>query len=189
MESTSQTYMAEEQNREIETTVRKEGGRLLNFIRKQVAAEADAQDILQDTLEQLVGATRGLASIERMTSWLFRVARNKIADLYRRQSREAAQPYDEEEEDAGPGLQDLLPALGDGPEELLMRETILDAIEEAIEELPAAQREVFIWHEVEGISFREIATFTGETENTLRMRKYHAVQALRSSLLDLYNDL
>lgn len=191
MESVQQIAMAEEQNERIAQVVRKDGGKLLNFIKRQVPDEEDARDIFQDVLWQLTESLRGLEQIERLTSWVFRVARNKIADLYRRPrplpaSRQQAEPDD----DGIPAvsLMDALRDLGPDPEELLHDTAIWEAIESALDELPAAQREAFVLHEFEGLGFREIAARTGETENTLRMRKFHAVQFLRDRLAIWYND-
>ena len=189
MESIHKIEMAEAQNSRITQTVRKEGGRLLGFIRRQVRELEDAEDILQDTFIQLTEAERGFETIERVTAWLFRIAKNKIADFYRRKKPIAMsqlEKHSENEEIPNAGLLDLLPAIGMDPESILERETIWLAIEAAIEELPTAQREVFVWHEFEEVSFKEIAEWTGETENTLRMRKYHAVQSLRQTLASYY---
>ena len=189
MESIHKIEMAEAQNSRITQTVRKEGGRLLGFIRRQVRQLEDAEDILQDTFIQLTEAERGFETIERVTAWLFRIAKNKIADFYRRKKPIAMsqlEKHSENEEIPNAGLLDLLPAIGMDPESILERETIWLAIEAAIEELPTAQREVFVWHEFEEVSFKEIAEWTGETENTLRMRKYHGVQSLRQTLASYY---
>ncbi|MEM7041147.1 MAG: sigma-70 family RNA polymerase sigma factor [Bacteroidota bacterium] len=190
MDSAERIHMAQEQNDQIDRTVRKEGGRLLNFIRRRVRDDEDAQDIFQDVFSQFVEAYRRLEGIERVTSWLFRVARNKISDLYRKRKPEPVSRHRESDsETTTPSLQDILPDLSGNPEDLMMRDAIWEAVMEALDELPTAQREVFVWHEFEGIQFREIAEFTGETENTLRMRKYHAVQNLRQRLAYLYNEL
>ena len=189
MDNTVQ-IMAQKQNEEIADTVRKERGRLFNFIRKRVADSDDAEDVMQDVLSQLVESYRGLETIERVSAWLFRVARNKITDLYRKKKPERM-PVAREDGENAPlvMLEDILPDLGSNPEDMYLREVLWDAIEAAVDDLPEAQREVFIWHEFEQMSFREIAEFTGESENTLRMRKYHAVQFLRRRLEDLYQEL
>lgn len=192
MDSAKLTYMTRRQNEQIEKTVRKERKRLFNFIRKRVNDEDDAEDILQDVFSQLVEAYRGLETIERVTSWLFRVARNKITDLYRKKKPEPIGRRNGGSDDPEAPelmLEDILPDLSNDPEALYMRDMIWAAIEAAIEELPEAQREVFVWHEFEGISFKEIAEFTGDTENALRMRKYHAVQFLRSRLQIFYSEI
>lgn len=191
MDSVQHIAVAEEQNERIEQTVRKEGGRLLNFIQRQVPDDDDARDIFQDVFSQLIESYRGLERIEQVGAWLFRVARNKIADLYRRKrplpvSRQQAM----EDEEGMPSLSllDILPDWDGNPEEQLLRESLWLAIEAAIEELPDGQRFVFVQHEFEGRSFRELALLTGETENTLRMRKHYAVQFLRERLSVWYMD-
>lgn len=183
--------MAKAQDNRISQTVRKEGGRLLGFIRRQVRDVEDAEDILQDTFFQLTEAERGFETIERATSWLFRVAKNKIADFYRRKKPIALSHLEkksENEDVPNVNILDVLAETGLDPEAMLERETVWLAIEAAVEDLPKAQREVFVWHEFEGASFKEIAEWTGETENTLRMRKYHAVQTLRQVLAIYYNN-
>jgi RNA polymerase sigma factor (sigma-70 family) len=192
MEGVQHIGLAASQNERIEQTVRKDGGRLLNFIKRQVRDDDDARDIFQDVFSQLVETYRGLESIERVTSWLFRVARNKIADLYRRQKPLPASRQQVASEDEGiPSVSwmDILPDFGANPEELLHNTSIWEAIEAALDELPETQRDVFVWHEFDGLSFREISEQTGETENTLRMRKYHAVQSLRERLAAYYMDI
>ncbi len=186
MESAELTYMAEQQNDRIDETVRKERRRLLSFIRGRVRNDAEAEDVMQDVFTQLVEATRGLQQIEKVGSWLFRVARNKIADLYRKQKPAAESELTDENT---PMLLDILPDLSNSADEMMMQEIIWEAIQEALEDLPPAQREVFELHEFDGMRFREISELTGETENTLRMRKYHAVQALRKQLESLYTEL
>ena len=178
------------QNLEIERTVRRERGRLLNFIRTRVGNEEDAQDILQDVFGQLIEAYRGLETIERVTAWLFRVARNRITDRYRKGKPEArlrAAPARESSPETA--LDEVLPDLSANPEELFIRDDIWDAIQTALEELPSAQRQAFVWHEFEGLSFREMSGITGETENALRLRKHYATRALRVRLASLYHDM
>ena len=170
------SYTVSGQNLEIEQTVRREGGRLLNFIRTRVRDDADAQDVLQDVFGELIEAYRGLETIERVTAWLFRVARNKITDRYRRRRPDTT-------------LQDILPDRAANPEDIVVRDDIWDAIQTAIEELPPAQRQAFVWHELDGLNFRDMADRTGETENTLRLRKHYATRALRARLAVVYNDL
>ena len=191
MDSVEFISVARAQNEEIEQTHRKEGGKLLNFIKRQVSDDDDALDIFQDVFSQLTEAYRGLETIERVGSWLFRVAKNKIADLYRRKKPlPASRQQAIEDEDGAPTLSllDILPDLSGNPEEQMLRASIWTAIEAAIEDLPENQRFVFVSHEFDELSFREIAELTGETENTLRMRKYHAVQYLRGRLAEWYLD-
>jgi RNA polymerase sigma factor (sigma-70 family) len=190
MDSVEHLSVAESQNERIEQTVQKEGGKLLNFIKRQVRDDDDARDIFQDVFSQLIEAVRGLETIERVSSWLFRVARNKIADRYRRKKPVAERELMVMEgDDAGGGevlrsLLDLLPDGNGNPEDEYLRASLWAAIEAAVDALPADQRFVFVQHEFEGVSFRELAAVTGETENTLRMRKYYAVQFLRERLVE-----
>jgi RNA polymerase sigma factor (sigma-70 family) len=178
------------QNLEIDKTVRKDRERLLRFIQTRVRNEDDAQDILQDVFWELIEAYRGVETIERVTSWLFQVARNKIVDLYRRKRREAPLPRTAEREDGTTmRLEEILPDLSDGPEELHMRDAIWQGIEGALEELPSTQRQAFVWHELEGMSFKEMSERTGETENALRLRKHYAMRALRTRLESLYHGI
>ena len=186
MQTVYSTTMAHQQNAEIEKTVRRERGRLFNFIRKRVGNDPAAEDILQDVFGQLIETYRRLETIERVTSWLFQVARNKIIDSYRKKS-----PASTSMDGEGPelSLEDILPDLSDGPETLYARELIWSEIETALEELPTPQRDVFIWHEFDGMSFKDIAERTGETENALRLRKHYAVRSLRVRLESLYEDV
>ena len=192
MEIVQHTAVAQAQNERIEQTVRKEGGKLLNFIKRKVRDDDDASDIFQDVFSQFTEAYRGLEEIERVTSWLFRVARNKIADLYRRKKPAAAsrqQLQSDEEGIPSVSLLDILPDLGPSPDDMLHNESMWEAIEAALDDLPENQREIFEMHELDGLSFRDIAELTGETENTLRMRKYYAVQFLRDRLATYYMDI
>ena len=152
--------------------------------------EDDAQDVLQDVFWQLIEAYRGLETIERVTSWLFQVARNKIVDRYRRKKCEAPlRTAAEREEGASINLEDILPDLSEGPEALLVRDAVWQEIEVALEELPPTQREAFVWHELERMSFRELSELTGETENALRLRKHYAMRSLRTRLAPLYHGI
>lgn len=185
MDSAEATYMAQNQNDRIDETVREEGGRLLRFIRRRVRTDEDAQDIFQDTFSQLVESSRRLEKIEQIGAWLFRVARNKIADLYRKKKPTTESALNETDTVF---LAEILPDLSNDPEDMLMREVIWDAIQEAVEDLPDDQREVFVLHEFDGMRFKEIAELTGESENTLRLRKHRAVRHLREQLQSLYNE-
>jgi RNA polymerase sigma factor (sigma-70 family) len=178
------------QNVDIEETVRSERGRLLNFIRTRVPSEDDAQDILQDVLGQLVEAYRRVDAIERVGAWLFRVARNKITDAYRRRRPEAQFGLAREGDDGTmPGLEDEIATSTENPEALYIRETLWSAVEAALAELPQAQRDAFVSHELEGLSFREMAERTGDSENALRLRKHYATRSLRTQLAHLYREL
>jgi RNA polymerase sigma factor (sigma-70 family) len=182
--------MALDQDQGITAVVRREQARLRRFIRRRVADPGDAEDVLQDVLAELVEANRLLMPIEHVTGWLFRVARNRITDLFRK--RRPA-PWSEvagvDAEGEMLRLEDLLPAHEAGPEALYLRSLLLDALEVAVEELPAEQRDVFLAHEVEGKSFQEMAAATGTNLNTLLARKRYAMLRLRERLQDVYDEL
>ena len=191
MDTTVITNMARQQNDAIEKTVLRERSRLLNFIRKRVANDEEAEDILQDVFFQFVEAYRAIESIERVTSWLFTVARNKITDRYRKKKpeplrRNIAQRDPDEEKLM---LEDILPDVTHDQDDELMRAVIMNAVDEALEELPEAQRQVFVWHEFEDKSFKEISALTGDSVNTLLSRKRYAILHLRERLQALYNEL
>jgi RNA polymerase sigma factor (sigma-70 family) len=179
--------MARERD-QLSDVVRKEHARLSGFIRRRVADPLDAEDILQDVFHELAEANRLLVPIEHVTGWLFRVARNRIIDLLRKQRPERlAQPVAGAE--AEPTLEDLLPSPGAGPEALYARRVLLEELALALDELPAEQRAVFVAHEVEGRSFKEMAAESGVNVNTLLSRKRYAVLHLRERLRDLHDEL
>jgi RNA polymerase sigma factor (sigma-70 family) len=178
------------QDQRISEVVRREQARLRNFIRRRVPDPRDAEDILQDVFYELVEANRLLMPIEHLTGWLFRVARNRITDLFRKKRP------DRFSEDAIAGedgdllqLEDLLPSPDAGPDALYARGVLLDELETAIDELPDDQREVFVAHELEGRSFKEMASESGVSVNTLLSRKRYAVRRLRERLQSIYDDL
>lgn len=175
----------ETQNHEIEDTLRRERARLLGFIRARVHDEDDAQDILQDVFSRFIEAYRRLESIERVTAWLFQVTRNRIIDLYRKAGTTQPRTPPPREFEALLDLEDVLPDLSLNPEQLALQDVMWDEIEAALEELPVAQRDAFVLHELEGISFRDMASMTGESENTLRLRKHYAMRSLRHLLESL----
>jgi RNA polymerase sigma factor (sigma-70 family) len=182
--------MALDPDRRISEVVKREQPRLRNFIRRRVPDPRDAEDILQDVFYELVEANRLLMPIEHVTGWLFRVARNRIVDLFRKKKTEdlvAAGGPDEDDEP--PRLEDLLPSPDAGPEALYARSVVLDELELAIDELSEEQREVFLAHELEGRSFKELAAETGVSVNTLLSRKRYAVRHLRERLQSLYDSL
>jgi RNA polymerase sigma factor (sigma-70 family) len=191
MEAISITTLADRRELEIEHTVRKERKRLLNFIRQRVPDRDDAEDILQDVFVQFTQAYRKIESIERVTAWLFRVTRNKIADLYRKKKPETFSNMRsrDAEDDEALSLEDLLPNLNFDPEDSMMRDVIWEALEAALEEMPAKQRDVFVMHEFEDISFRQMSEVSGDSINTLLSRKRYAVQFLRKKLENIYKDL
>lgn len=182
--------MALEQDQRISEVVKRERSRLLGFIRRRVPDPRDAEDVLQDVFYELVEANRMLMPIEHVTGWLFRVARNRITDLFRRKRPELFSDTAAVAGEDGARLQleDLLPSPDAGPEALYVRNVLLDELELAIEELPAEQREVFVAHELEGRSFRAMAAETGVSVNTLLSRKHYAVRHLRERLQDAYDE-
>lgn len=176
-----------------EQTFLKEKDRLLGFIRNRVSSLEEAEDILQDVFYQFVAGYDTIESLDRVTSWLFSVARNKIIDRYR---RDASRPKRTDlgtqtgnDDEAPLTLQDILPDLGNTPEDSYLRDVIWEAIMDAVDELPAEQREVFILNEIQERSFREIAEETGVSINTLLSRKRYAILSLRKKLQRLYNDI
>ena len=182
--------MAREQDRRISDVVKREQSRLLSFIRSRVPDPRDAEDILQEVFFELVEANRLLMPIEQVTGWLFRVARNRITDLFRKKKTESFSDASiANEDDELVRLEDLLPSPDAGPEALYARSVLLEEIELAVEELPAEQREVFVAHELEGRSFKEMAAETGVSVNTLLSRKRYAVLHLRARLREMDDDL
>jgi len=178
-----------EQDRQISEIVAEERSRLRNFIRRRVPDPSDAEDILQEVFYKLVQANRLLMPIDHMTGWLFRVARNRITDLFRKRREETFGDAAVEEED-GEVLQieDLLPSPDAGPEALYVRSVLLDELELALDELPDEQREVFVAHELEGRTFKELAKESGVSVNTLLSRKRYAVLHLRERLQSIYDE-
>jgi len=181
--------MALEQDQRISEVVKREQSRLRNFIRRRVPDPRDAEDILQDVFYELVEANRLLMPIEHVTGWLFRVARNRITDLFRKKRPERfSDTAVADEDDELLQLEDLLPSPDAGPEALYARNVLLDELELAVDELPEEQREVFVAHELEGRSFKEMAAETGVSVNTLLSRKRYAVLHLRERLQSIYDE-
>jgi RNA polymerase sigma factor (sigma-70 family) len=174
-----------EQNQLISQALERDRPRLRSFIRKHVADTSEAEDILQDVFYELIETYRLMKPVEHVTAWLFRVARNRMIDLFRRNKPSSLNNpvYGEEEGDT---LEDLLPSADAGPEAVYARNLLLDALDEALEELPAAQRDVFIAHELMGQSFKEISAETGFSVNTLLSRKHYAVMHLRQRLQSIH---
>jgi RNA polymerase sigma factor (sigma-70 family) len=170
--------------------VRREGARLQRFIRRRVSDPRDAEDILQDVFAELVEANRLLMPIDHVTAWLFRVARNRIVDLFRKRTPAR---FDDIAPDDATGerlsLDEFLPSADDGPDVRLARQRLLDALESAVAALPPDQRDVFLWHELDGRTFAEMAAATGLSINTLLARKRYAVRRLRAALRQVYDDL
>jgi RNA polymerase sigma factor (sigma-70 family) len=178
-----------EQDRQISEVVEREQPRLRNFIHRRVADPRDAEDILQEVFYELVEANRLLMPIEHVTGWLFRVARNRITDLFRKKKPEIFSDAALEDE-AGELLQieDMLPSPEAGPEALYVRNVLLEELEFALDELPEEQREVFVAHEIEGRSFKEMSAASGVSVNTLLSRKRYAVLHLRERLKSVYEE-
>ena len=178
-----------EQDRRISEIVAKERSRLRNFIRRRVPDPSDAEDIVQEVFYELVEANRLLMPIEHVTGWLFRVARNRIIDLLRKKKPQAFSDAAVEGE-GGEMLQieDLLPSPDAGPEALYFRHVLLEELELALDELPEEQHDVFVAHELEGRSFKDLAAETGVSVNTLLSRKRYAVLHLRERLQSIYDE-
>jgi len=178
-----------EQDRQISEIVAEERSRLRNFIRRRVPDPSDAEDIVQEVFYELVEANRLLMPIEHVTGWLFRVARNRITDLFRKKKPETFSDAAFKDEDGELlRIEDLLPSPDAGPEALYFRNVLLDELEFALGELPDEQREVFVAHELEGRSFKEMAAETGVSVNTLLSRKRYAVLHLRERLQSIYDE-
>jgi RNA polymerase sigma factor (sigma-70 family) len=185
----STNWMTIEQDQRIYDAVKLDEARLRNFIRRRVADQSDAEDILQDVFYELVEAYRMLKPVEQVSAWLFRVARNRITDLFRRR-RPAAIGNDPVVAEDGELLliEDLLPSPDAGPEAVYTRNVLLEELDAALDELPEEQREIFIAHELEGYSFKELAAATGLSVNTLLSRKHYAVIHLRHRLQIIYDE-
>jgi RNA polymerase sigma factor (sigma-70 family) len=189
MDEPSSITSMTEQDRQISEVIVEERSRLRNFIRKRVRNEADVEDLLQEVFYELVEANRLLMPIEHVTGWLFRVARNRITDLFRKKRPETFSDAALEDEN-GELLQieDLLPSPDAGPEAIYVRNMLLDELELALDELPDEQRDVFVAHEVEGRSFQELSAESGVNVNTLLSRKRYAVLHLRERLHSIHDE-
>jgi RNA polymerase sigma factor (sigma-70 family) len=184
-----------DQDRRISEVVSREQSRLRNFIRRRVPDPRDAEDILQEVFSELVEANRRLMPIDHITGWLFRVARNRITDLFRKKQPErfmaAIVGADDEllaRQERALLFEDVLPSPDAGPDALLTRRALIDAIAVAVDELPNEQRDVFVAHEIDGESFKDLAARTGVNVNTLLSRKRYAVLYLRRRLQAIYDD-
>jgi len=181
--------MAAEQDQRISETIGREQARLRNFIRRRVPDASDAEDILQDVFYELVEAYRLTQPIQQVSAWLFRVARNRISDLFRKKKPEALADQAFEMDDGERLLlEDLLPSSDGGPEAAYARSVLLEELQDAMAELPEEQREVFVAHEIEGRSFKELAAESGLSVNTLLSRKHYAVLHLRERLQGIYDE-
>jgi RNA polymerase sigma factor (sigma-70 family) len=190
VEALNKQWMMAKQDERISEAVAREQARLSNFIRKRVADPGDAEDILQEVFYELVEAYRLMKPVEQVTAWLFRVARNRITDLFRKRQREALRREPDVLTEDGEvfQLEDLLPAPDAGPDAAYARSVLLEELDAALEELSDEQRAVFVAHELMGYSFKEIAAQTGVSVNTLLSRKHYAVQHLRERLQAIYDD-
>jgi len=179
-----------QQDRRILEAIGQNRTRLYRFIRRSVPDETDAEDILQDVFYELVEAYRMMKPIEQVTGWLFRVARNRITDLFRRRSRMARTPERASSgpEGEGQSWEELIPSQESGPEGAYARRVLLEELDSALDELPPEQREVFVAHELMGQSFQEMAESSGVNVNTLLSRKHYAVQHLRERLRKIHEE-
>ncbi len=178
-----------EQDRQISEVIAEQRGRLRNFIRRRVPDPSDAEDIVQEVFYELVEANRLLMPIEHVTGWLFRVARNRITDLFRKKKPETFSDAAVEDETGELlRIEDLLPSPDAGPEALYFRSVLLDELELALDELPDEQRDVFVAHEIEGRSFKELSAKSGVSVNTLLSRKRYAVLHLRERLQSIHDE-
>jgi len=183
-------HMADDQDRRISEAVTHEQARLRNFIRRRVPDPRDAEDILQDVFAELVEAYRLMKPIEQVGAWLFRVARNRITDLFRKKKPEAlADQQAVTAEGETLLLEDLLASKDAGPDAAYAQSILIEELEDALDELPNEQREVFVSHEIEGRSFKELAAASGLPVNTLLSRKHYAVLHLRRRLQAIYKEL
>jgi len=188
-EALRKQWMMAEQDDRISEAIDRDKTRLRNFIRRRVADPSDAEDILQEVFYELVETYRLMKPIEQVGAWLFRVARNRITDLFRKRKPEAStnDPVAEQEGEFLT-LEDLLPSREAGPEAAYARTVLLAELEDALEDLPDEQREVFLAHEIEGRSFKDLAAETGLSVNTLLSRKHYAVIHLRERLRAVYDE-
>jgi RNA polymerase sigma factor (sigma-70 family) len=191
MDEALRRWRMAQQDQRISDAVTREYARVRNFVRKRVADQDDAEDILQDVFYELVETYRMMKPVEQVTAWLFRVARNRITDLFRSKQRKALRSGTSAlpgEDDSDLQLDDLLPSPDAGPEAAYMRNALLDELDAALDELPEEQREVFVAHELMGHSFNEISEQTGVGVNTLLSRKHYAVVQLRRRLQAIYDE-
>jgi RNA polymerase sigma factor (sigma-70 family) len=192
MDEPLSTFWMADQDQRITAAIRQDEGRLRNFIRKRVTDESEVEDILQDVFYELVAAYRLMKPIEQVSAWMFRVARNRIIDRFRKKRPEAStndpSGLVELQGEEPLLLEDLLPSSAAGPEAVYARGVLLDELDAALDELPEEQREIFVAHELEGRSFKELAEETGLSMNTLLGRKHYAVLHLRKRLRAIYDE-
>jgi RNA polymerase sigma factor (sigma-70 family) len=181
--------MTAEQDRQVYEVLERERPRLRNWIRRRLADPSEVEDVLQDVLFELVQVDRLLSPIEDVAAWLYRVARNRITDLFRKKKPEAlADQVIASNADEALALEDLLPSPEASPEAIYARGILVEELADSLEALPAEQREVFLAHEIEGLSFRQISALTGTSVNTLISRKRYAVLQLRRRLQVIYEE-
>ncbi len=173
--------MTSSEKHKVEETYQQEKGRLLGFIRNRIPDETEAEDVLQDVFLRLILNSTGIQTIENITAWIYSVTRNRIIDFFRKKKTESLEDQ--------LAFEDILPSLGDNPEDKIMADQIWEEIEAALEEMPAEQREVFVYHEFEDLSYKEISELTGVNQNTLLARKRYAILFLRKRLQELYNQI
>jgi RNA polymerase sigma factor (sigma-70 family) len=185
-----ETSMVEAQNNEIGNELLRQRNKLLSFIQKRVPDRDEAEDILQDVFYQFIESYRLMKPVEQAGAWLYRVARNRITDRFRKKKPERFSTLagGRDENDEPLMLADLLPTDLDSPETKIMNEMLMEELTDALEQLPKAQKEIFIQHEVEGKSFAEISKETGESINTLLSRKRYAIIFLREKLKNVYTE-
>ena len=181
--------MTQNEKHTVEETYSQERGRLLGFIRNRIPDEDEAEDLLQDVFVRLILNSTGIQTIENITAWIYSVTRNRIIDFFRKKKPESLedQQIPNNMSDQTIDLVDILPALGDSPEDKILADMIWDEIQDALGEMPEEQREVFVLHEFENNSMKEISELTGVNQNTLLARKRYAVLFLRNKLQKLYN--
>jgi RNA polymerase sigma factor (sigma-70 family) len=186
----STNWIMAEQDERLTETIGREQGRLRNFIRGRVADEADAEDILQDVFYELIEAYRLTKPIEQVVAWLYRVARNRIIDRFRKKKPEPFSATGDPDDEGGDSLslEELLPSPDEGPEAAYARGILFEELDAALDELPEEQREVFVAHEIQGISFKEISAKTGVGISALLSRKHYAVLHLRRRLQSIYEE-
>ena len=189
-EALNKQWPMAEQDQRISDAVSREQSRLRSFIRRRVADPGDAEDILQDVFFELLEAYRLMKPIEQVTAWLFSVARNRITDLFRKRSRETLRsgPAQAAEDGEELSMEELLPSPDAGPDAAYARSVLLEELDDALDELPAEQRDMFVAHEWMGYSFKELAEQTGVSVNTLLSRKHYAVLHLRQRLQAIYDE-
>jgi len=184
-------YMSPKDQDKIGKAYTEEHDRLLGYIRKRVPENYEAEDILQDVFYQLTRGFNELSRIKNLTSWLYTVANNNIIDRYRKKKHQSVDitSRNNTSEEGPLSLEDILPDLSDRPEDIEVKEIIWETIDSTLDEIPDEQSEVFVMHEFEEMSFKEISEITGEGINTLISRKRYAVLELRNRLKYLYNQL